>query len=44
MGGTSDPYVKIYVGDKKLKTDKIKKSLNPVWNSSFEMFFFSSFF
>jgi len=38
IGGTSDPYVKLYVmPDKKKKfvTKKLKKTLNPVYNETF---------
>lgn len=38
IGGTSDPYVKVYVlPDKKKKfcTKKLKKTLNPVYNETF---------
>jgi Ca2+-dependent lipid-binding protein len=38
IGGTSDPYVKLYVlPDKKKKfcTRKLKKTLNPVYNETF---------
>ena len=38
-GGTSDPYVRLHLGDKikqAQKTKVIKKTLNPVWNETFE--------
>ena len=31
----SDPYVKVIVGKKKYKTNKIRRELNPVWNEQF---------
>ncbi|KAI9201873.1 uncharacterized protein BJ171DRAFT_516763 [Polychytrium aggregatum] len=34
---TSDPYVVINIGDKKLKTRIIEKTLNPAWNETFEL-------
>jgi hypothetical protein len=37
-GGTSDPYVKLYIKSKdtkSFKTNKIMKTLNPVWNETF---------
>ena len=37
--GTSDPYVNIKVnGQKFLKSNVIKKDLNPVWNQSFDIY------
>lgn len=35
--GFSDPYAVIRVANKKYETEVIKKSLNPVWNSSFDI-------
>ena len=34
-GTTSDPYVKLAIGDKKHKTKHVSKNLNPQWNESF---------
>ncbi|EKX38147.1 hypothetical protein GUITHDRAFT_77473, partial [Guillardia theta CCMP2712] len=34
-GGTSDPYVKIHIGDDQHKTQVIKRSLAPTWNETF---------
>ena len=39
-GGTSDPYVRIHIGDDikgGVKTKHISKTLNPVWNERFEL-------
>jgi len=38
-GGTSDPYVRLRLGDSKeaLKTKVIKKNLNPEWNETFDL-------
>ncbi|XP_062400652.1 extended synaptotagmin-1 [Sardina pilchardus] len=35
--GNSDPYVKIHVGDTVLKSQVIKKNLNPTWNEMYEL-------
>ncbi len=35
--GKSDPYVKIHIGDKILKSHVIKENLNPVWNEMYEV-------
>ncbi|XP_028853814.1 extended synaptotagmin-1 isoform X2 [Denticeps clupeoides] len=35
--GKSDPYVKVHIGDKTLKTHVIKENLNPVWNEMYEL-------
>lgn len=37
FGGTSDPYVKIALGDQKFRSSIVKKSLNPEWEEFFEM-------
>ncbi|KAF9141261.1 hypothetical protein BG015_001352 [Linnemannia schmuckeri] len=36
MNGFSDPYVKVSIGGHKFTTKVIPKSLNPVWNASFD--------
>eukprot|EP00243_Klebsormidium_subtile_P000556 TRINITY_DN10949_c0_g1_i1.p1 TRINITY_DN10949_c0_g1~~TRINITY_DN10949_c0_g1_i1.p1 ORF type:complete len:122 (+),score=35.06 TRINITY_DN10949_c0_g1_i1:3-368(+) len=38
MGGTSDPFVRVFMrnGDMKKKTKVIPKTLNPVWDQKFE--------
>lgn len=39
-GGTSDPYVRIHIGDDikgGLKTKHVSKTLNPVWNETFRL-------
>ncbi|XP_076123859.1 uncharacterized protein esyt1b [Alosa pseudoharengus] len=35
--GKSDPYVKIYIGDKTFKSHVIKENLNPTWNEMYEL-------
>ncbi len=35
-GGTSDPYCQIKVEKQSFKTEIVKKSLNPVWNETFD--------
>jgi Ca2+-dependent lipid-binding protein len=35
-GGTSDPYCQIKVEKQLFKTEVVKKSLNPVWNETFD--------
>ena len=35
LGGTSDPYVSIAVGDHKMQSSIVKKSLSPVWDEDF---------
>ena len=37
IGGSSDPYVKIALGDDKLRSSIINKSLNPMWGENFEI-------
>jgi len=37
MGNTSDPYLKIIIGDKKYKTKYIRKTLNPKWKETFQI-------
>ncbi|XP_028992074.1 extended synaptotagmin-3 [Betta splendens] len=34
--GKSDPYAKVRVGDRTLKTKTIKQNLNPIWNEVYE--------
>lgn len=34
MGGTSDPYAELVLGSVKFKTNRVNKSLNPVWNEN----------
>ncbi|KAF9129071.1 hypothetical protein BGW39_004498 [Mortierella sp. 14UC] len=36
MNGFSDPYVKVSIGGHKFTTKVVPKSLNPVWNASFD--------
>ncbi|KAF9093686.1 hypothetical protein BGX23_003028 [Mortierella sp. AD031] len=36
MNGFSDPYVKVSIGGHKFTTKVIPKTLNPVWNASFD--------
>ncbi|KAG0087816.1 hypothetical protein BGZ93_006767 [Podila epicladia] len=36
LNGFSDPYIKISVGGHKFTTTVVPKSLNPVWNASFD--------
>ncbi|KAF2103976.1 hypothetical protein NA57DRAFT_30331 [Rhizodiscina lignyota] len=36
-GGTSDPYLVVTLGDAKEATSSISKTLNPEWNSTFEL-------
>eukprot|EP00164_Ancoracysta_twista_P003608 GFYU01004833.1.p1 GENE.GFYU01004833.1~~GFYU01004833.1.p1 ORF type:complete len:841 (-),score=277.23 GFYU01004833.1:156-2678(-) len=36
--GTSDPYVKICCGNQELVSNIVKKTLNPVWNTSISVF------
>ena len=36
MGGTSDPYVTIALGDHRLQSSIIKKDLHPVWEQDFD--------
>ncbi|KAF9888150.1 hypothetical protein FE257_009286 [Aspergillus nanangensis] len=36
-GGTSDPYLIVTLGDARQSTPTIMKTLNPEWNSTFEM-------
>ncbi|KAK3816721.1 MAG: phosphatidylserine decarboxylase-domain-containing protein [Linnemannia gamsii] len=36
MNGFSDPYVKVSIGGHKFTTKVVPKSLNPVWNATFE--------
>ena len=35
-GGTSDPFVELFLGQQFKKTKIIDKTLNPVWNETFE--------
>ena len=35
--GTSDPYVKFRIGNRRSKSNTIFKDLNPVWNELFVM-------
>jgi Ca2+-dependent lipid-binding protein len=35
-GGTSDPYCQVKVEKQSFKTEIVKKSLNPVWNETFD--------
>ncbi|KAG0274874.1 hypothetical protein BGZ95_009395 [Linnemannia exigua] len=36
MNGFSDPYVKVSIGGHKFTTKVVPKSLNPVWNATFD--------
>ena len=36
-GGTSDPFVELYLGSQFRKTKVIDKTLSPVWNETFEL-------
>jgi len=42
IGGKSDPFVKLTVGDEERQTKVIKKSLNPEWNTKFNFKFFEN--
>lgn len=42
LSGKSDPFVKVKVGDKEVRTKTIKKNLNPVWNADFRFKFFEN--
>jgi phosphatidylserine decarboxylase len=35
--GTSDPYCVLKLGTEKRETKPVKKTLNPVWNTTFEL-------
>ena len=37
IGGSSDPYVIMALGDYKLRSNVIKKNLNPKWDQNFEL-------
>ena len=43
-GGTSDPYVKVYQGDRlQHRTSTLKKTLNPVWNDEVDIYLRNAF-
>merc|ERR1712228_154519 len=42
MDGKSDPFVKIKIGDKEMKTKAIKDNLNPIWNAKYSFEFFEN--
>lgn len=38
IGGKSDPYCRLKVGEQEYKTRKKKRDLNPHWDQQFELF------